>query len=400
MAPLAIGLGTGFVVEGVLVSIGGMAGMLSDSNGSMGERAPRLVTAVTASSVGLAIGMWAELLGWPWVLGSLVAAAAVSAHVTIRHTPFAIAGLSLLVFTAIGTGATHLTTIPPWSAGLGVTLGGAIILAVPDLRSNPACTKAVVLRGQLGLPFAAGLIACIAVAGLISLALDPSHRYWVPLTVAFVFKPEIGPVPDRALHRMLGTLAGAGIGALLFATNPPGAILLACSGVLAGALPVTLGRHYGLFTACMTMLILIELSLVHRPAGDYFAAARVIDTASGCVIAVLGAMWLRRLERIQRPVRKSKLSDEALSRDEPRRRARKCVSQTAGKSSLPHQTNAKDNGMTRLMGSDRGLGPRAKRDIAGAIQAGRFQISDPDLAVEVAGGAQMGLSTSARPARA
>ena len=49
-----------------------------------------------------------------------------------------------------------------------------------------------------------------------------------------------------------------------------------------------------------------------------------------------------------------------------------------------------NNGLA-LMGSDRGLGPRATRDIATAIQAGRFQISDPELAVAVAGGALIGL---------
>ncbi|HYB37992.1 MAG TPA: TetR/AcrR family transcriptional regulator [Mycobacterium sp.] len=44
-----------------------------------------------------------------------------------------------------------------------------------------------------------------------------------------------------------------------------------------------------------------------------------------------------------------------------------------------------------LITSDRGLGPRAKRDIAGAAAAGRFRVPDPELAVAVAGGALLGL---------
>jgi AcrR family transcriptional regulator len=44
-----------------------------------------------------------------------------------------------------------------------------------------------------------------------------------------------------------------------------------------------------------------------------------------------------------------------------------------------------------LMGSERGLGPRALRDITEAAAAGRFSVEDPKLALAVAGGALLGL---------
>jgi len=44
-----------------------------------------------------------------------------------------------------------------------------------------------------------------------------------------------------------------------------------------------------------------------------------------------------------------------------------------------------------LLSSDRGLAPRARRDIAAASAAGRFTVSDPDVALAVAGGALLGL---------
>ncbi|MGV0585253.1 TetR/AcrR family transcriptional regulator [Mycobacteroides chelonae] len=44
-----------------------------------------------------------------------------------------------------------------------------------------------------------------------------------------------------------------------------------------------------------------------------------------------------------------------------------------------------------LMGSDRGLGPRALRDIAAAVAGGRFTVDDPKLAMAVAAGALLGL---------
>ena len=44
-----------------------------------------------------------------------------------------------------------------------------------------------------------------------------------------------------------------------------------------------------------------------------------------------------------------------------------------------------------LMSSERGLGPRALRDIEMAAAAGRFTVDDPTLALAVAGGALLGL---------
>ena len=44
-----------------------------------------------------------------------------------------------------------------------------------------------------------------------------------------------------------------------------------------------------------------------------------------------------------------------------------------------------------LLSSDKGLAPRALRDIKAAVAAGRFTVDDPGLALAVAGGALLGL---------
>lgn len=44
-----------------------------------------------------------------------------------------------------------------------------------------------------------------------------------------------------------------------------------------------------------------------------------------------------------------------------------------------------------LLGSDRGLAPRALRDIKAGVDAGRFAVDDPELALAMAGGALLGL---------
>ena len=49
-----------------------------------------------------------------------------------------------------------------------------------------------------------------------------------------------------------------------------------------------------------------------------------------------------------------------------------------------------------LLSSDLGLAPRALRDIEAAVQAGRFTVDDPELALSVAGGALLGLGNLLR----
>jgi len=48
------------------------------------------------------------------------------------------------------------------------------------------------------------------------------------------------------------------------------------------------------------------------------------------------------------------------------------------------------NGLA-LLSSDRGLAPRALRDIKAGVDAGRFTVDDPELGLAVAGGALLGL---------
>jgi AcrR family transcriptional regulator len=58
----------------------------------------------------------------------------------------------------------------------------------------------------------------------------------------------------------------------------------------------------------------------------------------------------------------------------------------------PEMSRVLLNSGLALVTADRGLAPRARRDIAAAAAAGRFQVNDPQLAVAVVGGALLGLA--------
>ena len=49
------------------------------------------------------------------------------------------------------------------------------------------------------------------------------------------------------------------------------------------------------------------------------------------------------------------------------------------------------NNVLRLLSSESGLAPRARRDIQAAVDAGRFDVADLDVAVAVSAGALLGL---------
>ena len=57
----------------------------------------------------------------------------------------------------------------------------------------------------------------------------------------------------------------------------------------------------------------------------------------------------------------------------------------------PNMSRVLLNTGVELISTDRGLAPRALRDIDAATRAGRFSVDDPVLALAVAGGALMGL---------
>lgn len=58
---------------------------------------------------------------------------------------------------------------------------------------------------------------------------------------------------------------------------------------------------------------------------------------------------------------------------------------------MPQESRILLNNWGALLTSDRGLAPRALRDIKAATAAGRFTVEDPELALSIAGGVLLGV---------
>ncbi|WP_051858276.1 FUSC family protein [Streptomyces cellulosae] len=133
--------------------------------------------------------------------------------------------------------------------------------------------------------YAVLLTGCVLVAHLLAEALHGPRGYWLPMTVAFVYKPDFGPVFTRALHRCVGTVVGvAAIGAVSAAATGTYTVI----GVVAvfGALmAVGVRHHYALATMGLTAVVFVLVDLL----GDHRAlyGTRMVDTALASALVLL-----------------------------------------------------------------------------------------------------------------
>ncbi len=131
---------------------------------------------------------------------------------------------------------------------------------------------------------------------LVGFLTDPGNGYWIPLTV-LLLAPQVAEGNLRqSWHRVLGTLAGLGIVALLVLLNPP-AWVGASLAMLSLVLIFSISEPYWLQTVFITLFLV----LVAAPPGQEidFSTQRLAFTLIGVaillVIAGVAAWTARRL---------------------------------------------------------------------------------------------------------
>ncbi|MDQ7805901.1 FUSC family protein [Amycolatopsis sp. A133] len=130
------------------------------------------------------------------------------------------------------------------------------------------------------------LTLCVAIAEVVGLLVPVERSYWITLTVGIVLKPDFGSVFGRAVLRGIGTVIGVGIGAAVLGLGANGWVLVVLSAVFAGGIAVGKVRNYGIQSAFVTPLIILQMGLAHT--GNWSVVlARLIDTVLGCVIVLV-----------------------------------------------------------------------------------------------------------------
>src|SRR6201996_213106 len=110
--------------------------------------------------------------------------------------------------------------------------------------------------------------------------------YWIPMTALLVLKPGITDTVNRAIARVLGTVAGAILASFCIAHLHPSSVVLASLTLLFAWLSYgTLNVNYALYSSCITGYIVFLLSLASAP-GLAIAQRRALCTALGGLIAL------------------------------------------------------------------------------------------------------------------
>ncbi|MQA63519.1 MAG: FUSC family protein [Actinophytocola sp.] len=144
---------------------------------------------------------------------------------------------------------------------------------------------------RLALNSALRLGLCVTLAEIVGHALPMEHQHWITLTVAIVLRPELGSVFGRTVLRGIGTVAGVLVGALVVLIEPNGWLLVGFAAMFAAGAVVGKAINYGIMSASITPLIIVQLDLQHL--GDpAILTERLTHTVLGCVIVLVVGYWL------------------------------------------------------------------------------------------------------------
>jgi uncharacterized membrane protein (TIGR01666 family) len=127
---------------------------------------------------------------------------------------------------------------------------------------------------------------------IVSQFLPVGHSYWILLTIIVILKPAYSLTKKRNYDRLLGTIAGAGIGlGIIYFVHGRDAIL-ACMILLMIAAYSFMRTRYLLFVMFMTPYILILFYLLNADNFNTVITDRVVDTGIGSAIAFLANLFI------------------------------------------------------------------------------------------------------------
>jgi uncharacterized membrane protein YccC len=116
------------------------------------------------------------------------------------------------------------------------------------------------------------------------------HGYWLPFTILVVLQPDFGSTREKAVQRVLGTLAGGLLASSLLWLHPPWGMLLVAVAVTNFLFGYFLKSHYGIAVVFITLMVVL-MTESHEPATLAFTLERIGSTLVGGLLA-LGAAWI------------------------------------------------------------------------------------------------------------
>ena len=143
----------------------------------------------------------------------------------------------------------------------------------------------------------------LAVAALLPYA---AHSYWIVLTIVIILKPSFSMTKQRRRDRIVGTVIGCVITALIIKFLNYPAFILSALVLSTVAMPTFVYLRYRYAAVAVSVMILLQMYLI-APGNDNLIMERLVDTVVGAVVAtafsfVLASWEYQSLPRLVREV--------------------------------------------------------------------------------------------------
>jgi hypothetical protein len=191
--------------------------------------------------------------------------------------------------------ATHSIDINPISAGLWSVAGGlygAMLIKLSKVMLKPKlATRNQVIRYGIVLA-----VFCVLITWAV-VKYNLPHGYWLVVTLVVVLRPTARESDKMFWRRVPGTLIGAIIATIMAVIIPyPWIILFAlvCAIML---FAYALQGNYFYKTLFMTPTLILFLSAGSGKVAEVLALERAIWTLIGAIIAMVLALFLRKLDK-------------------------------------------------------------------------------------------------------
>lgn len=186
---------------------------------------------------------------------------------------------SAILLRLFGQLGEHLASLARYVRGEEAALRAAVLETAQSVRQRKILNSA--------LPYSLRLAITLGVTTEIYRQLHFASGYWIPMTALLVLKPGVTDTVNRAIARVLGTLAGAILASICIAHLYPSPLVLAAFTLLFAWLSYgTLNVNYALFSVFITGYIVFLLSLANVP-GPVIAQRRALCTVLGGSIALI-----------------------------------------------------------------------------------------------------------------
>lgn len=300
----AIPLAAGNPTAAIPLSIGAVFSGVSEAGLPFGYRWRTMLWTTLWLMVGVFLGSAVSNTIWLAIALSLPVAF-IAGAAGFRGPRAAVAGLLALVVFTIYAG-TPVPLDDAFTSAALMGLGGfsqfiASVIAcvllgrhrIPHIREiGPAFSK-LFTDDRTFLTHAIRLAIVITIATAISELLSMPHQYWLPMTVAWMSKPDRHGTVNRVIHRIAGTLIGVVlIGGIDFLVAPGMWGFYTLSMIGAAIAVAFIWVNYATAVIGVTMWVIGLFALLSDPVAETLVLRIVLTVAAGVMVLIAAAVHL------------------------------------------------------------------------------------------------------------